>query len=116
LKDINGIYVRTAVKKGEDTTETIIKGLHDNIVSMSLNSIEIADTPFGYVDSKGDLGKNKLAELEEWLKELPLASLVEMIDELDEEDFAFLEECIRVNMRLADYGLKKTRQDEYNGF
>jgi L-cysteine desulfidase len=106
LKDMNGIYVRTAIKKGKDTAETVIKGLHDNIVSMSLNGIEITDMPFGDADSQGGLGKNKLAELEEWLKELPLARLVEMIDDLDEEDFEFLEEGIRVNMRLADYGLK----------
>jgi L-cysteine desulfidase len=106
LKDMKGIYVRTTVKKGKNTAETIIQGLHDNIVSMSLNGVEITEIPFGSSGSQGGSEKNKFAELEEWLKKLPLGSLVEMIDQLDEEDFEFLEEGIQVNLRLARYGLK----------
>lgn len=106
MEEISGLYVRTVIKKGESTAETIIRGLHDNIVYMSLNGREITEAPFAGTGPGGGFEKNRLTELEEWLKTLPLVRLIEMIDELDEEDFEFLEEGIRVNMRLARYGVK----------
>jgi len=44
--------------------------------------------------------------VEAWLKQLSLADLVALLDDLDAEDYAFLDEGIQFNMRLADYGLK----------
>jgi L-cysteine desulfidase len=51
-------------------------------------------------------GKNELAEVEGWVKELSLKRILELLDDLDSEDMAFLEESVRYNMRLTEYGLK----------
>ena len=50
--------------------------------------------------------KSKLLRVEAWLKQLSLADLVELLDDLDDDDFSFLEEGVQYNMRLAEYGLK----------
>lgn len=44
--------------------------------------------------------------MEEWLKGLSLNDLITMTDQLDDDDFAFLQEGVDVNMRLAEQGLK----------
>ncbi|HWR03942.1 MAG TPA: L-serine ammonia-lyase, iron-sulfur-dependent, subunit alpha, partial [Humidesulfovibrio sp.] len=51
-------------------------------------------------------GKSQLTELEDWLRGLSLADLLALVDELDAEDLAFLEQGVAYNTRLAAHGLK----------
>lgn len=46
IMEERGLYIRTQVVSGEDTAESVIKGLHDHIVSLSKNGVEITDSPF----------------------------------------------------------------------
>ncbi|MCK7504456.1 MAG: hypothetical protein MZV70_10475 [Desulfobacterales bacterium] len=55
---------------------------------------------------RGGSSKADLQQVESWLRTLSLKKLVEMVDELDAEDLAFLEEGIQTNLRLAEHGLK----------
>ena len=45
-------------------------------------------------------------KLEEWLRGLSLNQIYDLVDELDEQDLAFLQEGVVHNLRLAEYGLK----------
>jgi L-cysteine desulfidase len=104
LPDKNGIYIKTVILNGTDTAESIICDQHDNIISLSLNKSEVIDSP---LLSRGKEGsKSVLTELEEWLRDLSLEKLFFLIDDLDPDDMAFLEESIQYNMRLTAYGLK----------
>jgi len=105
LPDQKGLYIRTKVIGIDNVAESIIKDLHDNIVSLKLNDQTIHDHPLLSETSAG-YGQNELIEMESWLKKLSLAELYGLIDDLDEEDYEFLEEGIQYNLRLADYGLK----------
>jgi len=105
LPDQKGIYIRTKVFGINNVAESIIKDSHDNIVSLKLNDQAILDHPL-LLESKDGGGQNELMEMESWLKTLSLADLYGLIDDLDMEDFEFLEEGIQYNLRLADYGLK----------
>ncbi|MGD8251936.1 MAG: L-serine ammonia-lyase, iron-sulfur-dependent, subunit alpha [Desulfobacterales bacterium] len=104
LEDHQGLYIRTQARSGKNVAESVIEKLHDNIAFLSLNG-QPAD-----VGSEGkppdDGARNRLEALESWLKSLALTELIDLIDGLDEEDYAFLEEGVSTNMRLADYGLK----------
>lgn len=105
LQDKKGIYVRTLLKAGNQTAETVIQDLHDNLVYIALDGKAQKVGSFG--TGKEDKGaKASIQELEAWLKGLRLTQLIALVDELDEEDFAFLEEGVRFNTLLADYGLK----------
>ena len=105
LSDHKGLYIRTALKSGPDSVESVICDLHDNIVSLTLNGIEVVDSPL--VSRANGEGKSGLVDLEAWLKGLSLERLVELVDQLDEEDLEFLEESVRTNMRLSEYGQKR---------
>jgi len=103
LKEQRGLFVKNVIKSGNDVAECIIENLHDNIVSLTLNGDPV-DSPF--LSSSSKTGKSPLAAMEEWLKGLTLNNLIALTDELDDDDFAFLQEGVDVNMRLADQGLK----------
>lgn len=104
LPDQRGIYIRTKVSTDTDSAQSIIRDIHDNIVSLTLNDQELLTEQ---ADKEGKTsGSGGLAELEVWLKRLNLTQLLELLDNLDSEDRKFIEEGVTVNLRLADYGLK----------
>ncbi len=104
LEDHQGLFIRTQARLGDDVAESVIEKLHDNIASLSLNG-QPAAVDFGGKTPDPE-AKNRLEALESWLKSLALTELIDLVDGLDEEDYAFLEEGVSTNMRLADYGLK----------
>jgi L-cysteine desulfidase len=107
LADKQGLYVQCRVTAGNDRAEAIIEGMHDRVVSISLNDQPVSDHPLlAGVDSSGPDGRS---DLEAWLKTLSVSRLLEFVDDLDKDDLAFLEEGIKVNMRLAEDGLKHGR-------
>jgi L-cysteine desulfidase len=105
LEDKQGIYVKTIVRSNSATAEAIIENLHDNIVSLKVNGQPVRNSALLATGANGEQ-KSKLSRVEAWLKHLSLAGLVELLDDLDEDDFTFLEEGVQYNMRLAEYGLK----------
>ncbi len=105
LRDQVGLFIKTIVKGNGHTAESVITGLHDNIVTLVLDGRTMTDHVLLPKAGSGD-GKRRLADLEDWLKGLSLEQLLELLDDLDDEDLQFLESGVQVNMRLADYGLK----------
>lgn len=105
LPDQEGLFVKTVVQGGQNVAESVIRDSHENIISLTLNGQEILDNPL-LSKRSGGRNKSELNDLEDWLKGLSLAELYGLIDDLDAEDIKFLEEGVRVNLRLAEYGLK----------
>ncbi len=105
LRDQVGLFIKTIVKGNGHNAESVITGLHDNIVSLALDGSAITDHVL-LPKAGSDDGKRRLADLEDWLKGLSLDKLIELLDDLDDDDLKFLESGVQVNMRLADYGLK----------
>lgn len=104
LQDRQGLYIHTTVTNGHDRAESIIQDSHDNIVALRLNNRDLADHPLLRAED-GPAGHTR-SDVEAWLKTQSLKDLLAMVDELDDEDFAFLQEGVDQNMRLAEYGLK----------
>lgn len=104
LKDHKGLYIKTVIQSGDNQAESIIQDLHDNIVSLQLNGEEQRDHALISSETKGQ--EKDLPALESWLTDLSLPQLLALIDDLDANDLAFIEEGLRLNRRLATYGLK----------
>lgn len=105
LADHKGLFIKTVLHSGTDRAESVIRDLHDNIVTLKLNDQE--KRPGDLISIKSGRGnKSDLLQLESWLKDLSLSDLIEMVDELDQEDKRFLQEGIDFNMQLAEHGLK----------
>ena len=105
LFEETGLHVKAVITSGSDSAVAEIKELHNNIVYLSLNDIEITDSNL-LSKVAGSSGKSAMALLEEWLMDLKLDDIYEMIDEIDEEDLAFLKKGVEYNDTLAEYGLK----------
>jgi L-cysteine desulfidase len=104
LPEKKGLYIKTIISNGTDTAESIICDQHDNIVSLTLNDNDVIDSLICRKGNKKVI--SDLTKLEEWLRNLSLEELYYLIDDLDSNDMAFLEESIQYNMRLTEYGLK----------
>ncbi|MFC1828150.1 serine dehydratase subunit alpha family protein [Thermodesulfobacteriota bacterium] len=105
LEKQKGLFIKTVVKSRRNTAECIIEDFHDNIVVLSLNNKRISESP---LLKTGTAAQEIIGGLtiEAWLKKLPLFRLQELLDDLDDEDLAFLQEGVNVNLRLAEHGLK----------
>jgi len=104
-EDRQGIFVKTIVNSHASAAEAVIENLHDNIVSLKLDGEPVVDSAL-LSTGRNNGQKSNLMDVEAWLKQLNLSDLVELLDDLDDDDFAFLEEGVQYNMRLAEYGLK----------
>jgi L-cysteine desulfidase len=105
LPQRKGLYIKTRIRNGENTAESVIRDLHDNVVSLKINGQNVKDSPLLSENVKKKGTKN-LASLEAWLKDLKLKDLLELVDSLDRDDMNFLEEGVQYNLRLAENGLK----------
>jgi len=105
LADHRGLHIKTRVSAAGDWAESLIRDLHDNIVSLSFNGQPVADSPL-LSETNDDQGTSPISELETWLKTLSLGRLLRMLDDLDDEDLAFLQNGVDTNMALANHGLK----------
>lgn len=105
LREESGLYIKTCIVAGADTAESLITDLHTNIISLTLNGKPVTDSPL-LAPPPSPTGKNRLAELEEWLRGLTLQEIYDMLDQVDEADLAFLQEGVDHNLRLAEHGLK----------
>ncbi len=103
LENQTGLFIRATVRNGSSVGEAIIRDVHDNLVSLTLDGQPAATALRVSTEAEGD---GELARLEEWLRTVTLETLLEMLDDLSEDDFAFLQESITLNLRLAEYGLK----------
>lgn len=106
MEDHVGLHVRAEIARAGHKSEAIIEGVHDNIVLLSKDGEAVTDSVLLKGTDASGSGKTELAEMEEWLKGQSLSDLVELLDGLDSEDLAFIEEGVQHNLRLADYGLK----------
>jgi len=103
LPDRRGIYIKAEARQGEHVGEAIIEQHHDHLTSLRLDGADLTDSPLFHEARAGSGG---VAELETWLKAQSLQQLLDLADALDADDLAFLQDGVRHNMALADYGLK----------
>lgn len=99
-----GLRIKTVIKSGSDTAESEVTGMHDNISLLSFNNEPVEDNSL--LSAHGDNGRDERTRLEQWLENQSLEHFLRLIDDLDQDDFDFLEQSVVLNMRLAEYGLK----------
>jgi L-cysteine desulfidase len=105
LADHRGLHIETRVKAGDDYAESLIRGLHDNIVSLSFNGKPVTANEL-LSEPVGGGTESPTSAQETWLKTLSLEQLIGLLDDLDADDLAFLQRGVDANMALANHGLK----------
>jgi L-cysteine desulfidase len=105
LADHRGLLIKTRVAAGSDYAESLIRDMHDNIVSLVFNGKPVTASPLLSEPIDGRT-ESPVSTMEIWLKTRSLEQLVQLLDQLDSDDLAFLQSGVDTNMVLADYGLK----------
>jgi L-cysteine desulfidase len=103
LADKKGIYIDTKIETDKEKSQATIENYHNNITTLVKDGNQIK-THMLLNEIKEN--KKSIAEMEKWLSSLSLDDLIEMLDDLDDEDFNFIKEGVETNMQLAEYGLK----------
>jgi L-cysteine desulfidase len=102
LQEQRGLFIRAEVFDGSHLAEAVVRDMHDNVVSVSLDGEAV---PLSRSSSRSAASED-MPRLEAWIKTLSLKDLIRLLDDLDEDDREFLMEGVRTNVRLADHGLK----------
>lgn len=97
-----GLYIRTVVKAEDHRAEAVIRDRHDQIESLVLDGRPLKDHPL--LTDKGDEDTN-VEDLKNWLISLSIGEIVDLLDELDRNDAAYIQRGIDLNMDLVRYGL-----------
>ncbi|BAI80263.1 conserved hypothetical protein [Deferribacter desulfuricans SSM1] len=103
LNEKKGIYIDTKIITDRENSQAIIENYHNNITALYKNGERIIND---YLLTEVKKNKESIAEMEKWLSSLSLDNLIDMLDDLDDEDFVFIKEGVDTNMALAEYGLK----------
>ena len=106
LADRKGLYIRARVSGGGHKAEAVVQELHDHVATLKLDGRPVRNHPLLGAGGAQGAGPESLASLEQWLKQLSLNQLLALLDDLDEEDLAFVQEGVFYNLRLAQHGLK----------
>ena len=106
LEKHRGLFVRTRIKAGKDIAESVIQVLHDNITSLCLNGNEIENHEL--ISKSSGRGGSQTADLELWLRDISMDTMVSMIHDLDRDDLDFIQTGIDMNMALARHGLENS--------
>ena len=102
LEDKRSLFIRVILENENEKAEAVIQDLHDNITSLKLSGKEMENHP---LLSRTAKSQNDVHKLEAWLSQLTLEDLIALLDQLDEDDLAFIQEGVRYNTELAEYGL-----------
>ena len=97
-----GLYIRTVIKAGSHTVEAVISGRHDHIESLRIDGEFQKDHPL--LAGKGSEDSN-VEDLKQWLTSLSIGGIVDLLDDLDRDDIAYINRGIDLNMELVKYGL-----------
>ncbi len=102
LRDHVGLFIRVLLVSQTNQAEAVIEDVHNNITQLIFNKIPITEHP---LLSRTERSQSQLSLLEKWISALTLEELIMLLDDLDADDLAFIEEGISTNLKLSDYGL-----------
>ncbi|MGB5984544.1 MAG: L-serine ammonia-lyase, iron-sulfur-dependent, subunit alpha [Desulfobacterales bacterium] len=105
LDNQRGLRIKARVQSGGHSATCEIKDFHNRIVGLQLDGRAIEDHPL-LAQSAESSDKTDALQIAHWVAGLSLTQLMDLLDELDTDDLAFIEEGIQYNFRLAEYGLK----------
>ena len=101
-RDTEGIYIKSLIHADGSIAEAVIEKLHDNLTVLRLNGKKVL---VNKLITTLEEDKSELSKLEEWLKLKSLEDLIGLLDDIDNDDVAFLEEGLKYNLELYKYGL-----------
>lgn len=95
----SGLYIDVTVKSANGTARAVLEGGHTNLVRLEKDGILL-------VDHAGSGPGAKSHAYRERLQEMTIAGMIDLLDELNEDDLAYLRQGVEMNLALAEEGKK----------
>jgi len=101
-EDSDGVYIKAVITAGGHRAEDVSAGQHSHFESLTLDGVPQEGHGFSSAEIQQD---GDVETLEKWLTTLSLGEVVDLLDDLDDDDVAFIQHGIEMNMRLVENGL-----------
>jgi L-cysteine desulfidase len=101
--EAQGLFIEARLHTGGRSAAAVIRGAHDNIVTLKLDGQEVVDHP---LLQHREAGRTNVVDLESQLNELGLKDLLALAATVDDQDEAFLLHGLEMNRALAASGLE----------
>lgn len=96
----NGIYIKASVFVKEQVAGCVIEGDHSNITQIIKNGKVIFEKNILNNSCKQD------KEIQDIIGDLSYRQLLSLVDDMDEEDVAYIINGVKMNLEMAEYGLR----------
>lgn len=105
-KDRTELYIDVVVTGGERTARAVLEGGHTNLVRLECDGRILLNTdePASVSDSHA---------YRDMLGKMTFAEMAGMLNDLDEDDLAYLKRGVEMNMRIAEAGKRLTKVGYY---
>ncbi|TGU72990.1 serine dehydratase subunit alpha family protein [Geomonas terrae] len=101
-----GLHIDVTVHRGGGVARAVLSGGHTNLVRLERDGEVLVQVER---DSAGEENHRYRAEL----KEMTLSSLISLLDEVNDDDLAYLKRGVEMNLRIAEAGKALTKVGYY---
>jgi L-cysteine desulfidase len=100
------LYIEVFVRSDKDAARSVIRNSHTNLVRLEKNGRLILEKGGGEDDSSGH--KYKAA-----LKDMRIIEMIDLVEQMDEEDFDYIRQGIDMNLAVSQEGRKLEKVGYY---
>jgi L-cysteine desulfidase len=100
------LYIQVVVKTDAGVAKAVLQHGHTNLVRLEKN-----DRPVFEKDGLGDESQDQ--EYRRILKEMKMSELIDLAERIDDEDYAYINLGIEMNLKIAAAGQKLTKVGHY---
>lgn len=105
--DRNGVYVKASVQGGDKTAICIIEGSHTGIVQVTLDGKTVFSLEAETKENKS--GEKESLSAAQEIAQMPFSSVVDLIQQMDDNDAAYVLEGAQMNMDMAEHGFDESQ-------
>lgn len=94
-----GLHIDVTVKSASGTARAVLEGGHTNLVRLEKDGTPLFDAAGSFLGGKGHAYRERL-------REMTIAGMIDLLEELNEEDLIYLRTGVEMNLALAEEGKK----------
>jgi L-cysteine desulfidase len=98
----NDLFIDVQLRSGDFSARAVIQGSHTNLIQLTHNNHDLLKT-------KADAGKPTQTDFKKILKQTTIGELVDLAEQMDEDDYRYIQRGIEMNLRISAEGRKLAR-------
>ena len=100
------LYIDVLLRSGENTARAVIQGSHTNLIQLTHNNQDLLKT-------EAPTGNHPQKEFKKVLKQTTIGELVDLAEQMDDEDYRYIQRGIEMNLQISQEGRKLGKVSHY---